>query len=109
MKYYIEGIQNYFVYEGRTSRKAYWMFFLFNIIVAFGIGIISGIIGDQQGILNNLYTLFIFLPGIMIAIRRMHDTDRSGWYAIIPIYSLIICMFEGDHGENRFGPEYVEV
>jgi uncharacterized membrane protein YhaH (DUF805 family) len=49
--------------------------------------------------------LAIFLPSLALAIRRMHDVDKSGWYSLIPIYNLILLCTEGTTGDNRFGAD----
>jgi uncharacterized membrane protein YhaH (DUF805 family) len=45
------------------------------------------------------------LPSIAVAVRRMHDTDRSGWYCLIPIYNIVLACTEGTPGVNEYGPD----
>ncbi len=52
-----------------------------------------------------IFYLGIIIPGIAVAIRRMHDVGKSGWYCLIPIYSLILAFTEGDKGPNEYGPD----
>ena len=79
------------------------MFFLFNIIIAFVLGFIEGFAGSK-GILGTLYTLALLIPGIAVGVRRMHDTDHSGWWLLLPIVNLVFLVLDSQQGENRFGP-----
>ncbi|ELS02198.1 putative membrane protein [Xenococcus sp. PCC 7305] len=107
MKWYIQVWKKYAVFSGRAHRTEYWMFFLFNFIVAIGVGLISGVLGaitsTDQSILGNIYTLATLVPSLAVGVRRMHDTDRSGWWIIVPIANLIFAITKGTEGENRFG------
>jgi uncharacterized membrane protein YhaH (DUF805 family) len=109
MEWYIKVLKNYAVFEGRASRQEYWMFFLFNIIISFClglfIGILSGITKTDQTVLGNIYTLATLLPSIAVAIRRMHDTGRNGWWCIAPIISLVYLAEAGHSGANKYGPD----
>jgi uncharacterized membrane protein YhaH (DUF805 family) len=108
MEWYIKVLKNYAVFDGRASRQEYWMFFLFNIIISFclgfALGILSGITKTDQTVLGNIYSLAVLLPGIGVAIRRMHDTGRSGWWSIVPIMGLIYACEAGSPEANKYGP-----
>jgi len=88
MNYYSAVLKKYAVFNGRTSRKEFWMFILFNIIISLGIGIVEGIIGSPA-ILGILYSLAILIPGIAVSIRRLHDTGKSGWLLLIGFIPII--------------------
>lgn len=133
MKEYLNVLKNYAVFKGRASRREYWMFFLMNFIVAFALGFVGGIIGDS-GLLGGIYNLAVLIPGIAVAARRLHDTNRSGWWMVAPIAPIfigaialavgqqvlgglfivlgvlamigviVLYCLKGDEGENRFGP-----
>ncbi len=109
MYWYLTVLKKYAVFSGRARRKEYWMFVLFNFIIGFILGVIEGITGinpgSNAGILGSIYTLAILIPSIAVAVRRMHDVGKSGWFVLIPIYSLILTVIEGDKGNNRFGPD----
>ena len=109
MDWYIKVLKNYAVFEGRASRQEYWMFTLFNIIISFAIGFVTGFISGytktDQTILANVYSLAVLIPSIAVAIRRMHDTDRNGWWCIVPIASLIFAIEAGQVGANKYGPD----
>ena len=63
------------------------MFVLFNIIVAAVVGIIGSLIGFKW--LASLYSLAVFIPGLAVSVRRLHDTGRSGWWLLIGLVPLI--------------------
>ena len=111
MNWYLTVLQKYAVFSGRARRKEYWMFFLFNILISFGLGMLEFAVRGaalQQGaapVLGNLYSLAMLLPGIAVGVRRMHDTNHSGWFLLIPIYNLVLACTDGDRGPNRFGED----
>lgn len=105
--------ERYADFQGRSARPEYWWFVLFNFLVNIVIAIIAGIIGETVGsILSLLVMLALIIPGIAVTVRRLHDTDRSGWWiliALIPIVGtivlLVFMLLPGTPGENRFGPD----
>ncbi len=107
MKYFISVLKKYAVFEGRARRAEYWYFELFSIIIAILLGILEGLLGIapylEDSILVMIFQLLIMLPSIGVSIRRMHDVNKSGWFILIPIYSFILTVTEGDRGENRYG------
>jgi len=110
MNYYLKALQNYANFSGRARRKEYWMFYLINFIIALGLGFLDrffGFVSEDGGIggLGLLYQLFIIVPGFAIAVRRMHDVGKSGWFCLIPIYNLILAATEGEYGANEYGPD----
>ncbi|RON51428.1 DUF805 domain-containing protein [Pseudomonas frederiksbergensis] len=100
---YVEVLKKYAVFTGRASRREYWMFILINLGVAIVLGVIDAVLG-AKGILSNLYSLAVLLPSIAAAIRRMHDTDRSGWWILLPIVNIVFLAQDSTPGVNRFGP-----
>ncbi|OWP63074.1 DUF805 domain-containing protein [Hymenobacter amundsenii] len=105
MNYYLQVLKDkYAQFTGRARRAEYWYFFLFNIIVSMILGFIDGAIFGRQ-IISTIYSLAVIVPGIALAIRRMHDVGKSGWFVLIPIYNLILACTEGDNGPNEYGPD----
>jgi uncharacterized membrane protein YhaH (DUF805 family) len=116
MNWYLDALKNYAVFNGRSHRKAYWLFVLFNMLIAVGLAIVDSMAGtfDQEtgfGLFGALYALAVFLPGLAITVRRLHDTSRSGWWALlvlIPVLGvlvLIVFMVLDSHpGTNEYGP-----
>ncbi len=95
------------------------MFFLFNIIIAIGLGIVLGILKAATNIdltfLGGLYSLALFCPGIAVGVRRLHDSDRTGLWMLIAfvpflgaIALLVLVCMEGTAADNRFGPSPIK-
>jgi uncharacterized membrane protein YhaH (DUF805 family) len=116
MRWYIDAIFNYVNFKGRERRRAYWMFFLFNIVVATLVSLLDGAFdikvgATDTGILSMVYAVFIFLPSLAIAVRRLHDTGRSGWWVLINLVPLVgwiimlvfLCQ-DSYYGDNEYGP-----
>lgn len=111
MNWYIEVLKKYAVFGGRARRQEYWMFFLFNILIAFVLGLVTRFIGSALGIgtaLSNpagtIYSLAVLVPGIAVAVRRMHDTGRSGWWILVPVANLVFLCLDSEDGDNQYGP-----
>lgn len=99
----------YVVFSGRARRAEYWWFFLFSFLVNIVVSVIDLAIGHR--ILAYLLALAFFLPGLAVAVRRLHDTDRTGWWiflGLVPIIGgivlLVFVIMDGTPGPNRFGP-----
>jgi uncharacterized membrane protein YhaH (DUF805 family) len=104
MQYFINALKNHYAdFTGRARRAEYWYFTLFNIIVSFVLGFITGAL--KMPWLASLYTLAVILPGIAVGVRRMHDVGKSGWYILIPFYNLVLACTEGDRGPNEYGAD----
>lgn len=109
MEWYLSALKQYAVFTGRARRQEYWMFFLFNIIVAVLLGITEGILGSS-GLLGTLYSLAVLIPSVAVFIRRLHDTGRTGWWCLIglipllgAIVLLIFLIQEGEIDANEYG------
>ena len=103
------GFDHYVKFDGRASRAAYWWWFLFALL-AWIVAYILDIAVDAT-IFQLIVALGLFLPGLSVAIRRLHDTDRSGWWILIGLIPLIgaivLIVFylqKSDPAQNRFGP-----
>ncbi|UAY51021.1 DUF805 domain-containing protein [Ferruginibacter albus] len=103
MNYYLKVLQNYAVFNGRARRSEYWYFFLFNVLASILFTVIGKVIGFEA--ISTVYTLAVLVPSIGVAVRRMHDVGKSGWFALIPIYNLVLALTEGEQGENQYGPD----
>lgn len=105
----------YFGFEGRARRSEFWKFFLFNMIITFAGYLIGALTGAEQGSffpmgLIGIYTLAALLPGLAVAVRRMHDTGRTGWSVLIiliPLVGVILYFVwacrDSDPGDNAYG------
>ncbi|NGP89396.1 DUF805 domain-containing protein [Fodinibius halophilus] len=119
MEWYLKVLNQYADFEGRARRKEYWMFALINMGITFGILILSGLLAlitseptafIVPAILLTLYSLAIVIPGLAVTIRRLHDTNRSGWWMFInfvplvgPIALFIFLVEESHPGKNQYG------
>lgn len=121
MNWYLEVLRKYTVFTGRARRKEYWYYFLINFLIITVLLLIDNMLGtlDHEvgmGLLSGIYALAVLIPGIAVAVRRLHDTDRTGWWvliALIPIVGPIILIFfliqDSTADGNRFGPNPKEV
>lgn len=113
MSWYLKVLKQYADFGGRARRKEYWMFALFNIIIAFTLGFIEGIAGinsaSNQSMLASIYQLAIIIPSIAVGVRRMHDVGKSGWFLLIPIYNFVLAVSPGTVGSNQYGADPKEV
>lgn len=114
MDNYVSVLKKYAVFSGRASRSEYWYFTLFNFIIQVGVMFVFGLMGESMAAIGTmivgLYYLAVLLPSIGVTIRRLHDTDRSGWWlliAFIPLLGLIVLIvffvLDSTPGKNRFG------
>ncbi len=101
-----------FDFQGRSPRAEYWWSYLMLMILYLVIGAVSAFLGAIGVILLVIFLLGIIIPSLAIIVRRLHDTDRSGWWfliAIIPfIGSIVLLVFfcmEGTKGPNKFGED----
>ena len=111
MNWYFEVMKKYAVFSGRARRKEYWMFFLFNFIIAFALGFILAFIDVALGagttlstLGSTLYSLAVILPGLAVGVRRMHDIGRSGWWVLFPVVNLVFFCLDSQADENEHGP-----
>lgn len=114
------GYHNYVTFTGRSSRGAYWYWFIFMFVaggvldyVDEGLSMIAGHVPTEVGMgLAGLFTLISFLPGLALSVRRLHDIGRSGWWVLIVLIPLLGALLliwwhaqPGERAENRFGPD----
>lgn len=100
---YLEVLKKYAVFKGRARRKEYWMFVLINFLIMIAFGYIDNVLGTSP-LLSLVYNLAIMIPSIAVAVRRMHDSNHSGWWILVPIVGLVFLFKDGTPGNNRFGP-----
>ena len=138
MHYYFDVLKRYCDFNGRTARKEFWMFVLISTIISIILSIIDNIIGTQIvlhqwapiggdaaagidpttirpleiGSLQSVYTLAVLLPSIGVAVRRLHDTGRSGWWWLLNficcigwIVLLVFYCLPSTQGDNKYGPD----
>ncbi|MEM9434311.1 MAG: DUF805 domain-containing protein [Pseudomonadota bacterium] len=104
-------LSKYIDFNGRAQRSEYWWFFLFAVICSLIAGVIDGLIFGAQ-VVGLLVTLGLFLPGLAAVIRRLHDQDRVGWWALIALVPfiggialIVLMILKGTDGPNKYGPD----
>ena len=93
----------YATFSGRASRSEYWYFELFYMIV-YVAGIIVGTSAGSQ-VIQYVFILPIIIPTFAVTIRRIHDTGRSGWFILVPIFNFILMFLPGTIGPNKYGDQ----
>ena len=108
------GFSNYVNFSGRSCRSEYWYWILFIIVADIVAGIIDYAIGIQ--VVTGLFGLATLLPNLAVAIRRLHDLDRTGWWifiGLIPLVGWIILIIwyctRGTNGPNHWGPDPLQL
>ena len=116
MSWYIEALKKYAVFSGRSRRKEYWYFVLFNVIIGVALNVLDAVIGTYNpsagiGLLGGIYSLAVLVPSIAVSVRRLHDIDRTGWWvliALVPVVGAIVLIvfhaLDSTPGPNRYGP-----
>jgi len=99
--------QKFFIFTNRASRSEYWWFILFYTIFA---SIPTFVPNENVVVFGYIMSLLLFIPGIAVTVRRLHDINKSGWFifiSLIPILGSIIVLVmtieKGTLGKNRFG------
>jgi uncharacterized membrane protein YhaH (DUF805 family) len=113
---FLTALKKYAMFSGRSARSEYWYFilfyFLFLIVLAF-VDVFAGTISESAGLglLSALFALAMLVPSLSVSVRRLHDTDHSGWWfllAFIPIVGgiwLFVYMVQDSvAGVNQYGP-----
>lgn len=112
MNWYLKVVKgNYANFKGRARRQEYWMFAFINLMIAVLLSIVDTVVFSAGNfIFSSLYMLIVLIPGIAVAVRRLHDTSRSGWWmllAVIPVIgvlALIIMMcVDSTPAPNQYG------
>lgn len=115
MNWFIAALKKYATFSGRAQRSEYWYFVLFYILIILALAVIDPLSGSLHGnsgygLLSSLFTFAMIIPSIAVGVRRLHDTDRSGWWmlmAAVPLIgSIVLFVFfvqDSQAGDNRFG------
>jgi uncharacterized membrane protein YhaH (DUF805 family) len=100
--YFIDVLKKYATFSGRARRSEYWYFILFSNLISFALLFLDGGLGTE--FLSTIFSLGVLVPTIAVAVRRMHDVGKSGWFLLIPIYNLILAVTDSEPGTNEYGP-----
>ena len=115
MKWYFHALRNYAVFKGRARRREYWIFELMNSAITLALYVLAVQLGKTGHpyflSLPVLYVAATFIPSVASLIRRLHDTNRSGWWLLISMVPVVgglilfgLTLKDSDPGDNRFGP-----
>ena len=110
--YFVDYLKNnYANFSGRISRRQYWMFSLYSMLISIVFNIVIAIL-PFLAVLSLIYSLALLAPSFSLIIRRLHDVNLSGWFLLIvfvPILGALSLLFllcmPSDKGENKFGAE----
>jgi uncharacterized membrane protein YhaH (DUF805 family) len=120
-------LSKFVTWQGRASRSEYWYFFLFNFLTLAVAALIDNVLGTSfkftnpetgmeqsigYGYLYLVAALGLFLPNLAVMVRRLHDTNRSGWWywiALVPLIGIILLIVwfctRGTQGQNDYGSD----
>ncbi len=120
MGWYLLAWQRATDFSGRSRRTEYWMFQLFNFLVALALGLLAfgaGALSSEQdgfsvfSISIGVFGLVSFIPALSITVRRLHDIGKSGWWYLIAFVPLIgglvlfvFTLLDSDPDRNEYGP-----
>ena len=126
--YYIKGFKNYFNFKGRARRQEFWFFYLFSWVFLFGFSLIHELFSldlfyspsldlfyshsldsvdssylDLFYVLKSLLYIASVIPSLSLTVRRIHDSGKSGWFVLVPVYSFILMFIDSEQGTNKYG------
>jgi uncharacterized membrane protein YhaH (DUF805 family) len=116
MNYFIDGLKHYAYFDGRATRKQFWLYYLWLIIFAIATSVFDVLLGTDDligdsGLISGIFLLATLLPTLGLKIRRLHDTGRSGYWILLNILFvigsvilLIMLCKRSDPGPNKYGP-----
>lgn len=116
MKWFLQALRKYATFSGRAQRSEYWFFQLFYFLISLAALMLDALTGTLSedagmGIIGLLVTLGLFLPSLAVSVRRLHDTNRSGWWLLlwlVPLVGfiavLVFMCLDSENRNNRFGP-----
>ena len=108
VNWYMAVLKNYAGFTERAGRAEFWYFVLMSIIVSIVLGIIDGVLGTA--VLGLIYAVAVLIPNIALAVRRLHDIGKSGWWLLVgfvPVVGIFVLLYfyikEGDAEANAYG------
>ncbi len=109
------GFNRYFDFNTRSSRSEYWWWYLFTALVGYALMFFGGAMvnmGIEAGLmLPFIWYLGVIIPTLALSVRRLHDTDRSGWWFLIAFTGIgaLVLLFwfvtRGTEADNDFGAD----
>lgn len=127
MNWMLLSYRRYAEFSGRSRRREFWLFALFQFLVSSAISAVFGtpfygaaaggfsaamLVGGTGALVQNLFALVSFIPNLAVSVRRLHDQDRSGWLLLllfVPLFGwfalFVLFCLDGTRGTNRYGPD----
>jgi uncharacterized membrane protein YhaH (DUF805 family) len=107
----------YATFAGRAPRSEFWFWILFTTLAGAGAGILDRavdvVVGYDEAMIAALWGLATIVPFLAVSVRRLHDTDRTGWWLLlffVPFFGGVVLIVwfctKGTKSYNRFGPDY---
>ena len=110
MNFYLDAWKKYANFGGRSRRKEFWIFALVNMVISWALAFITGSLGVVGTIVIYGFSLAIFVPGIAVSIRRMHDIGKSGWWLCVnfvpvigSLWFIMLAAKDSQEGDNQWG------
>lgn len=112
----IDAWKKYAVFSGRARRREFWLFHLYNLLFGLFLVLIEVVVGLPRGITGHgpliaIFQVTLLIPNLAVSVRRLHDTNRSGWWLLINLIPIIgsITLFvflvqNSQQGSNEYGP-----
>jgi uncharacterized membrane protein YhaH (DUF805 family) len=101
---------NYADFGNRACRAEYWYFALLNFLVGNATQLIAQSYPQEAHLVHGLWGLVVFIPSLAVAVRRLHDIGKSGWYLLLlllPLIGWIILLIwlaqRGNEAPNKYG------
>lgn len=109
-------MRKYAIFAGRSRRKEFWFFMLFYLVFIILAMLMDMVLGTfsmelEIGVLSGIFGVAMIIPSIAVTVRRLHDTDRRGWWLLIlliplgVVWLIVLWVLDGHAGDNRFGPD----
>ncbi len=94
MNWFVDVIKRPVEFYGRARRREYWYFFAVSLGITLLLSLIDNVLGwydpnSDIGLLSGIFSLLILLPGLSVTIRRLHDTNRTGWWVLLYLVPVI--------------------
>lgn len=104
-------LSKYADFSGRASRSEYWWFYLFCVLMSWGASVVGALTMDENSaaIPSLLLNLAFMVPMVAAGARRLHDTNRSGWWQLLALTGVGVILLlvwwasKSDAGENSYG------
>ena len=106
MNFYLAVLKKYAVFTGRSTRQEFWMYMLINVIISIVLSILDTLVGTVYsyhmpdgtpvklgGLLQNLYGLAVFIPGLAVQVRRLHDVNKSGKLLLLFLVPVVVAVW----------------